>query len=73
MRKVIVYKWTVSKDRLKHEKVEDGKASFHSWGLNSVETEHSIASYSVAIIERYDGAIETVAADLIRFVSIKSA
>ena len=68
MRNVIVYKWTVSKDKLRHEKVEDGSAVFHEWGLNTVETEHAIASYSVAIIEREDGAVETVAAELIKFI-----
>jgi len=67
-RKVIVYEW--KKIELgKWELEECGKAKFHEWGVNFEERELGVGHFSTAIIEREDGSIENVPAELIKFVS----
>ena len=63
MRSVIVYKYQRNAATKTHDKVEDGTASFHQWGL-----ECDVGSYSVAIVEREDGTIEMIAPDMIKFI-----
>lgn len=74
MRKVIVLKWqrnanasTVTGQRYM-EKVADGEALFHAWGVEFEEFETGAGNYSTAIIERADGTIETPKADMIQFI-----
>ena len=59
MRKVKVFKYERTKEPKKYhmEKVPDGEALFHKWGLDVDEEDNGIASYSTAIIERSDGSI----------------
>lgn len=49
------------------ETVESFKGKFHQWGLEVWEQEPASVSYSVAILERPDGQIETVPPHLVRF------
>ena len=49
------------------DKVLDYEAWFETWGLGCVETEQGGFSYSVAVVTRDDGSVETVIPELIRF------
>lgn len=48
-------------------RVDAGGAVFHQFGVDFEEFESGPAPFSVAIIERPDGAVEMVRADMIRF------
>ena len=50
------------------EKVEDGQATFHEWGCDYEEFETGAGNFSTAIIERDDGTVQNVCADLIQFI-----
>jgi len=67
MRKVIVYQWRLNGkkqyEKNQPERVEDGTALFHAWGL-----ECEVGSYTMAIVERKDGTIEMIAHDMIKFI-----
>ena len=49
------------------DKVLEYEAWFESWGLGCTETEQGGVSYSVAIVTRDDGTVETVLPELTRF------
>lgn len=70
MRKVIVYALERPKNSSSYVKKEDGKgiALFHQFGVSYEEFETGAGNYSTAIIERTDGQVETVEADLIKFI-----
>ena len=56
----------------KTKKIEnDGKgvAKFHDWGVDFEEFDSGPASFSVAIVERENGKIETVCPSMIRFIN----
>lgn len=55
-------------DRTVWETVPDGEASFHQWGVDYEEFENGPGNYSVAIIERDNGKIETVRPEMIEFI-----
>ncbi len=48
--------------------VNSYEASFHAWGLDSEEVGDSIASDSVAIVEKDDGSIALVYPPFIKFL-----
>lgn len=70
MRKVIVYAYERKEGNTCYSKVEDGKglAKFHAWGCAYEEFETGAGNYSTAIIEREDGSVESVPADMVKFV-----
>lgn len=47
--------------------VEHFKGKFHQWGLEVWEQDPASVAYSVAIVEKDDGQIETVPPNLVRF------
>lgn len=65
---VIVYKWALEKDANCTEKVEDGWAKFHAWGVDFQNCEFGVGTYSAAIVERKDGRVELVPAEMIKFI-----
>lgn len=48
--------------------VPDGEATFLVWGVEYVEFESGPGNYSVAIIKRDDGSVETVIPEHIKFL-----
>ena len=48
-------------------KVEDGLAMFHQWGMDYEEFDNGAGNFSTAIIERDDGKVENVPAEMIEF------
>lgn len=60
-------------------KVEDGKsmlheefdyfAKFHHWGVDFEEFEGGPGNYTVAIVEKKDGVVKSIPAELIQFVA----
>jgi hypothetical protein len=66
MRTVNVYKYKANIGC--GEKVPDGQALFHQWGVDYEEFEAGAGNFSTAIVERSDGKIETPCADMIEFV-----
>lgn len=70
MRQVIVFAYERKEGDANYTKVEDGKgrASFHAWGCDYEEFESGPGNYSTAIVERANGIIENVPADMVRFV-----
>lgn len=71
MRKVKVLKYERKSGDNYYSKVDDGTALFHQWGINYEEFENGGASFSTAIIERDDGKVENIAAEMIVFVDKK--
>jgi hypothetical protein len=70
MRQVIVYVYDRKPGKTYMDKVEDnmGYAKFHAWGCGYEEFESGPGNYSTAIIERTDGSVENVPADMIKFI-----
>ena len=69
MRPVKVFKlWATKESGLGFRK-DDGHAMFHEWGCDYDEFESGPGNYSTAIIERDDGTVENVPADLIQFIN----
>lgn len=50
------------------ELINHYQAHFHAWGVNHEVYETGPGNYSTAIVERSDGTIRMVSADLIRFL-----
>jgi len=48
--------------------VKDGRGWFHGWGTNFEELRDGVGQFSTAIIEREDGRIDNVPAELVQFV-----
>ena len=46
--------------------VPDGHATFQAWGVDHEEFETNAGNFSIAIIERDDGSIETVVPTMIK-------
>lgn len=67
MRKVNTFKvdWDVQERQA--VRIQTGSGLFHGFGMDYEEFESGPAPYSVAIIERDSGLVETVRADLIQF------
>lgn len=64
-RPVMVFKYEQSRST---KRIEDGFAVFHGFGTDFEDHgEFGPASFSIAIIEREDGTVETVAPSLIKF------
>lgn len=51
-----------------YDKVEDGEAMFHQWGIDSQEHDNSTGNFTTAIIERDNGQVENVPAEMIQFL-----
>ena len=68
MRDVIVFKYERKEGNAHFDKVDDGRGKFHSWGVNFEELVSGVGHYSTAIIERANGTVENVPAELIRFI-----
>jgi len=64
MRRVKVKKY----DRQKKAMVDDGEATFHQWGSEYEEFETGPGNFTVAIIERDDGTVETPPASWVTFI-----
>lgn len=71
MRKVKVLRYEKKDGDAFYSKVDDGDASFHQWGVSYEEFESGGASFSTAIIERDDGQVENIAAEMIIFLDKK--
>ena len=69
MRKVKVSKYKKNPNAPGFEKVADGEASFHRWGVDFDEMEFGAGNYSTAIIEREDGTVENVPVEMIKFIA----
>lgn len=54
-------------DGNEHVKADVGKGFFHQWGTEFEEFESGPVNYTVAIIEKEDGSIETPLPHNIRF------
>lgn len=74
MRKVQIFIWSPNPDQPnKYDKIDNGTGTFHQFSSGYEEFENGPGNYAVAIVERDDGTVETVPADLIRFIDpIKS-
>jgi len=68
MRKVAVFKWKRFEGEDAYSRVSDGFATFHEWGVNSEELTDGVGTCSAAIVERDNGSIELVAAEMIQFI-----
>ena len=68
MRKVRVQKRVWKDLGASSEIVDDGFGIFHKWATNYREFENGPGLYPIAIIERDDGSIKLVSAELIEFV-----
>lgn len=71
MRQVQVFKWSKERDgdgKLQNVRTQDGMATFHQFGAAYEEFENGAGSYAIAIIERPDGSVQQVSADMIQFV-----
>lgn len=68
MRKVKVFKYERREGQAFYDKVENGVAKFHQFGVDYQELHDGAGNYSTAIIERADGSVESVPADMIQFV-----
>ena len=76
MRQVQVFKWIQERDgdgKLQNVRTQDGMATFHQFGAAYEEFENGAGSYAVAIIERADGSVQQVNADMIQFISPPAA
>lgn len=51
-----------------HIKNSEREAWFHCWSVNSEEAESSYGNFPVAIVEYDDGTVDTVFAELVRFL-----
>ncbi|WP_219117117.1 hypothetical protein [Janthinobacterium sp. UMAB-56] len=70
MRQVQVFKWeqqTIDGCR-KSVKVPDGMAAFHQFGNQYEEFDNGAGNYTTAIIERADGSVQQVNADMVKFI-----
>lgn len=68
MRNVVIYAYERKQGDKCYSKVENGTGKFHAWGVNYEEFETGAGNYSTAIVERNDGTVENIQADLIRFM-----
>lgn len=70
MRMVIVYAYEREEGNTHYDKVADGKgtAKFHAWGCAYEEFDSGQGNYSTAIVERGDGTVESVPADMVKFI-----
>lgn len=76
MRQVQVFKWNQERDgdgKLKNVRVQDGLAIFHQFSASYEEFENGAGNYAVAIIERADGHVQQVNADMIQFIAPPAA
>ena len=69
LRQVQVYKYERKQGNIHFDKVENGTAIFHGFGVDYEEFETGPGNFSTAIIERDDGSVENVPVELIRFYS----
>lgn len=68
MSRVTVFKWERSEATgNKYEKVEDGVATFCTWGVDYETYDQGVGNFSTAIIKRPDGTIENIQAELVKF------
>lgn len=51
------------------KRAPDGTGTFLAWGVDYQECNDGVASYTAAIIERKDGSVEIVRADMIQFTN----
>lgn len=65
MRKVKVFKYNALN---RGDRLDDGEAMFHQWGVDFEEYETGAGNFTTAIIERKDGSIECPPADMIEFL-----
>ena len=68
MRNVRVYKFSKEPGDKYMKKVPDGTAKFHQFGLDYQELDNGIGNFSAAVIERDDGTVKLVPADMIEFI-----
>ncbi len=68
MRTVKVFKYEKKAGDTFMTKVEDGEAEFHQWGMDYEEFDSGAGNFSTAIIERVDGKVENVPAEMIEFM-----
>ena len=76
MRQVQVFKWIQERDgdgKLQNVRVQDGAATFHQFGAAYEEFENGAGNNAIAIIERADGSVQQVSADLIQFTAPPAA
>jgi hypothetical protein len=69
-RPVTVFEWWRPDDagyKEPFQKREIGAGNFHQFGLNCVESDQSIGTYTSAIVEMPDGHVKNVDIELIRF------
>ncbi|MCG7945815.1 MAG: hypothetical protein N0C84_05655 [Candidatus Thiodiazotropha taylori] len=70
MRKVNVFKYEsrIEGDKRYLEKVADGQAIFHAFGVDYEEFETGPGNFSTAIIERENGEVENVYVGMVQFI-----
>jgi len=69
MRNVVIYKHERKDGNDHYDKVENGTAKFHCWGVDYEEFNSGYAnSFSTAIVERSDGTVENIPAEMIKFI-----
>lgn len=76
MRQVQVFKWIQERNgdgKLQNVRAQDGMATFHQFGAAYEEFENGAGSYAIAIIERADGSVQQVNADMIQFIEPTAA
>lgn len=76
MREVQVLKWIQERDasgKLQNVRVADGVAVFHQFGSSYEEFDNGAANYTTAIIERADGCVQAINADMIQFTAPMAA
>ena len=70
---------TVETDNLKRDKIKDGtncwekgfsnEGLFHQWGVDfSQGNDGSMGNYTIALVEKYDGTIESVIPQNLKFI-----
>lgn len=68
MRRVKVQKFERRGNPPRWVRVPNGEGLFHQWGVAFEEFETGPGNYTVAIVERDDGTVETVDAGLVTFL-----
>jgi len=70
MRKVAILEYDITKkdNKGRFTKVEIAQGYFHQWGCDFEECDTGCGNYSTAIVEKDNGEVVNVPADMIKFL-----
>ena len=68
MRQVEVFEWVYDAETGRFSDKPAGKGIFHQFGVEIAENDFGIGTYSIALVERENGRIESIPVNLVRFL-----